>query len=940
MGVCVSKPPLTDDQKAKIFTDIRHHFVQSAQCLDKSDVAQAIAHCQQALDLQLQVDRHDMKALATVYFRLAELSAYAKDLVEAERFYNMSHQCEVNRMEKAGAGGGSMMKVLDVSAAGNNIGVAAWALGQHDRAMECFRQDLSTIDSTLSPPEKFPSLEKAIALNNVCVMYRLKGIDDNAALISRTQGDGAFFESFHDLRRRSVAIFNKWTLRCGRSWVRAITPDSAVLEMCAAMGLYLQLPGLVLPPASGAAAYSASMCRISLIARHRLAGSTLEVAAVYNNLGEICRAEFKLEEAISHFRKCLALREVLAPKSSCVAAVLNNMSSVLLMQSKLKDAAKYAQTALAIASANYAVETESLKASLSRTEDEIGRANSGIRVEGKPSPPPLLQRPPWEGSSLRGELLVASYTQMGTVYRQQGRLREAAQCFDEAHAMVMAAGDGAAMLQLGEKGNKQACIASFVNVGVLQALQGRLDEASDSFRTAVALGEEEGSSGDVQLSNNPDVAIAWCNLGEVSRLKFDFVDAEKSIKKGLAMLEALGGDRGTNVEAAASLNSLGMIHRVQGRYEEALTYFRQARQIRKAYASLILGQMKRKVLNLVSIRERAAPDSLDVASSYNSMGEVFLLLHRFDEAMEHLQMSLMIRKKHAPDSLDVAESFGNIGEIMRKDGRIDEAIDMHKKSLAIRRRLAPGSVDECASFINLGGVFQSQGMFAEALMAFERASSIALVVAPDSLILATCYSNAGDVFRLEGNLEASVVEQAKARSIREKLAPRSLDMADSLSKTGLTHMDLGQLPEAEACFRAEVEMREKIVPGTVDIASALHNLSECCCRQGKLAEATKLHQRSLALREHWNASLYDPAQTYQSMISVLHQQGDEEGAIELAQKARGLRERFSAVHCSTASAAGFRCSTANVFWCSDLEWYRSERLRSVIDWTKLRQSWP
>jgi tetratricopeptide (TPR) repeat protein len=81
-------------------------------------------------------------------------------------------------------------------------------------------------------------------------------------------------------------------------------------------------------------------------------------------------------------------------------------------------------------------------------------------------------------------------------------------------------------------------------------------------------------------------------------------------------------------------------------------------------------------------------DHLDVAASYNGLGNVYDSLGQYEEALEYYQKSLDIKiRVVGGDQLDVAASYNNVAIIYEAQGKREEALAMHAKSLDIRTRI-------------------------------------------------------------------------------------------------------------------------------------------------------------------------------------------------------------------------------------------------------------
>jgi tetratricopeptide (TPR) repeat protein len=89
-----------------------------------------------------------------------------------------------------------------------------------------------------------------------------------------------------------------------------------------------------------------------------------------------------------------------------------------------------------------------------------------------------------------------------------------------------------------------------------------------------------------------------------------------------------------------------------------------------------------------------------------------------------LAFALAIKEQFAPDSLNVATSLNSLGAVSWDKGDSAAALDYYTRSLALRERLAPVSLDTAVSLNSLGGVALKQGRAAEALPLFTRAVEI------------------------------------------------------------------------------------------------------------------------------------------------------------------------------------------------------------------------
>src|SRR5438874_11954293 len=68
------------------------------------------------------------------------------------------------------------------------------------------------------------------------------------------------------------------------------------------------------------------------------------------------------------------------------------------------------------------------------------------------------------------------------------------------------------------------------------------------------------------------------------------------------------------------------------------------------------------------------------------------------------QRALIIREKLAPNSLDVAKSLGSLGNVTADQGDLAAARDYFQRALTIFEKLVPNSLDASRTLNNLGKI--------------------------------------------------------------------------------------------------------------------------------------------------------------------------------------------------------------------------------------------
>jgi len=322
---------------------------------------------------------------------------------------------------------------------------------------------------------------------------------------------------------------------------------------------------------------------------------------------------------------------------------------------------------------------------------------------------------------------------------------------------------------------------------------------------------------------------------------------------------------------AGSLNNLGAVAWQQGDLPAAQDYFSRA----------------------LSIRERLAPNSLEVAASLNSLGNVAWQQGDPAEARNYYTRALTIKEHLAPDSLDMAISLNNLGLVAWEYSDLQAAQDYHTRALAIQERLAPNSMDVAASLNNLGTVVWQRGDLHAAQDYITQSLTIRERLAPDSLDVAVNLNNLGLVTWHRGDLQAAQDYYRRSLAIQERLAPGSLDVAVSLNNLGAVAWQRGDPSGAQDYYTRALTIRERLAPDSLDTASSLNNLGNVVCQQGDLPAAKDYYRRSLTIKERLAPDSLDVAASLYNLGAVASLQGDLQAAQDYNTRALSIRERLA-----------------------------------------------
>lgn len=298
------------------------------------------------------------------------------------------------------------------------------------------------------------------------------------------------------------------------------------------------------------------------------------------------------------------------------------------------------------------------------------------------------------------------------------------------------------------------------NHGVMLQRLGRLQDAEDAFREALALRD--------------DYLEARYNLALVLHATHRLPEAEAEYRRALTIHPA----------HAESHHNLGNVLKILGRLQEAEIAYRQALAIRPQYP-LALNNLA-GVLNLCERyveAELACHCALTLqpryAEAHNTHGTILEKLGRLPEAETAYRHAIAIRP-------DFAESYYNLGIVLHAMDRLEESEASYREALALR----PQSVEVLN---NLGGVLQARGLPAQAAELYR----CALTLRPE---VSVTHYNLGTVLKSLDRLAEAEAEYRAAIALDPAYADARFGLATLL-------LSFGRYEEAWLAYEARYELK-------------------------------------------------------------------------------------------------------------------------------------
>ena len=419
------------------------------------------------------------------------------------------------------------------------------------------------------------------------------------------------------------------------------------------------------------------------------------------------------------------------------------------------------------------------------------------------------------------------HTIVGQAHRQReaGQLDEAQQTYQRAVSYLedhpptdWARGNIAAMYQ---------------NFGIIAQQRGRLDEADDWYRQALAIREE--------LGLRALLGGTYHQLGTTAQERGRLDDADSWYRKALAAFEEFGDQ----VHAASVYHQLSRTAYFRGTLDDADGWSRKALTI---YAEL--GHRP------------------GIALAYHQLGMIAQGRGRVDDAEDWYRKSLAVNEE-LDNRPGIALTYHQLGIAAQNRGQFDVAEDWQRRALAIFDELGDRS-SMANSYHQLGITAQNRGQF-DVAEDWQRRALAIFDELGDRPLIALVYHHLGTIAYLRHQLGDAEDWYRRSLAIDEELGNRP-GMANSYQQLGTTAQARGRLDDAEDWYRKALIINEEIDshPG---MAAIYHQLGITAQMRRQLNDADDWYRRALAINEELG-NRPNIALTY-AMLGLLAEETDQ-----------------------------------------------------------------
>jgi tetratricopeptide (TPR) repeat protein len=282
---------------------------------------------------------------------------------------------------------------------------------------------------------------------------------------------------------------------------------------------------------------------------------------------------------------------------------------------------------------------------------------------------------------------------------------------------------------------------------------------------------------------------------------------------------------------ATLMNTMGEVYVNLGLYDQALPLLENALSTRRQ----LFGGMHP-----------------DVAISLNNLGLMLYYKGNYSKAEELYNEALAIRQKiYGDEHPDVADNLSNLASLHKDKCDYSIAEEFNREALAIRRKIyGDEHPDVAQSLNNLGLLLWETGN-----------DSIAEEMCRDALIIrrkiygdehpdvATSLNNLGLMLYYKGNYSKAEELYNEALAIRQKIYgdehPR---VATSLNNLAVLHKEKGNYSKAEELYKEALIIDRKIYGDEhPDVALSLNNLGVLLSEKGNYSKAEELYKEALTI---------------------------------------------------------------------------------------------
>ena len=280
---------------------------------------------------------------------------------------------------------------------------------------------------------------------------------------------------------------------------------------------------------------------------------------------------------------------------------------------------------------------------------------------------------------------------------------------------------------------------------------------------------------------------------------------------------------------------------------------------------LTAAQYFQKALKIIRDVDGADANNLDVAATLESLGVVHTQRGEFKIAQESLESALVMKRKVYDDDAknkDLAETLHNLGNVYYERGDLERAEAQYRESLVMKQQeysRDSKNLDLAATLQNLGNISIQRANTDDAVVKYEEALEMQRhVFGADAknMDIAGTLQNLGAAYKQCGTLDVAAAKYEEALVIKRHLYgkdARNTDMAAALHNLGIVYRQLGNLAGAEMKYNEALVIQRHVYGDNainVALAATLENLGNVYYQSSNLDKAEEKYEEAFAMHQH------------------------------------------------------------------------------------------
>ncbi|KAL9397045.1 hypothetical protein Peur_011298 [Populus x canadensis] len=420
----------------------------------------------------------------------------------------------------------------------------------------------------------------------------------------------------------------------------------------------------------------------------------------------------------------------------------------------------------------------------------------------------------FEISSGPGLDLAMSLQVEAAIYCSRGRLENAIPVLERSIEV------------LDHKSGSDHAMAKFsglMQLGDTYSMLGRVDRSISSYESGLKVQIE--TLGDL----DPRVAESCRYLAEAYVQAMQFDEAEKLCQKSLEIHREQNVP--ASIEEAGDRRLMALIYEAKGEYECAL-----------------------EELVLASMVMTAAGQENEVAAIDVSIGNIYVFLCRFDEAIFSYQKALTVFKSTRGDEYSpVASVYNRLAEVYYKTGKLRESKSYCENALRIFSKPVTGIATEeiAGGLAEISAIYEALNEHGEALKLLYMAMKLLKDTQGQRSMIAGIEAQMGLMFYKVGKYgEARSSFENAVAQLRASGDARSVFLGILLNQLGLASVQLYRIHEAVELFEEAREILEQECGSChSDTLGVYSNLAATYDALGRVEDAAVMLEYILKLRE-------------------------------------------------------------------------------------------